>query len=95
VARRLGYRGGLKLIEPLFGIFRDSEIQEMSGYEAVVLWHEHLRGSPKALPTLLKYNEADVVNLKTIMEIAWERLQQKLEFAAGRMLPFSLVNSES
>ena len=92
VARRLGYRGGLKRIEPLFGIFRDSEIQEMSGYEAVVLWHEHLRGSPDALPRLLKYNEADVVNLKTIMEIAWERLQQELELAAGRTLPFDLVN---
>ena len=94
VARRLGYRGGLKRIEPLFGIFRDSEIQEMSGYEAVLLWHEHLGGSPDALPTLLKYNEADVVNLKTIMEIAWERLQQELELAAGRMLPFDLVNSK-
>ena len=94
VVRRLGYRGGLKRIEPLFGIFRDSEIQEMSGYEAVVLWHEHLRGSPAALPRLLKYNEADVVNLKTIMEIAWERLQQELELAAGCMLPFDLVNGE-
>jgi hypothetical protein len=29
------------------------------------------------------------------MEIAWERLQQKLEFAAGRMLPFNLVNGKS
>jgi len=35
-----------------------------------------------------------VVNLKTIMEIAWERLQQELELAAGRMLPFDLVNGE-
>jgi uncharacterized protein YprB with RNaseH-like and TPR domain len=94
VARRLGYRGGLKRIEPLFGIFRDSEIREMSGYAAVVLWHEHLRGSPDALPTLLKYNEADVVNLKTIMETAWERLQQELENKAGRLLPFDLVNRE-
>jgi uncharacterized protein YprB with RNaseH-like and TPR domain len=94
VARRLGYRGGLKRIEPLFGIFRDSEIQEMSGYEAVVLWHEHLAGSPDALPTLLKYNEADVVNLKTIMEIAWEQLQQELENEVGRLLPFNLVNGE-
>lgn len=90
VARRLGYRGGLKRIEPLFGIFRDSEIQEMSGYAAVVLWHEHLRGSPDALPRLLTYNEADVVNLKTIMESAWERLQQELENEVGRLLPFNL-----
>jgi uncharacterized protein YprB with RNaseH-like and TPR domain len=66
----------------------------MSGYEAVVLWHEHLGGSPEALPRLLKYNEADVVKLKTIMEIAWERLQQELELAAGCLLPFNLVNGE-
>ena len=94
VVRRLGYRGGLKSIEPLFGICRSEEIHEMSGYEAVVLWHEHLRGSPDALPRLLKYNEADVVNLKTIMDTAWERLQRELENEAGRLLPFNLVNSE-
>jgi uncharacterized protein YprB with RNaseH-like and TPR domain len=94
VVRRLGYRGGLKRIEPMFGICRDHDIQEMSGYEAVVLWHEHLCGNPEALPRLLKYNEADVVNLKTIMDIAWERLQRELELAAGRLLPFDLVRGE-
>ncbi len=95
VARRLGCRGGLKRIEPLFGIFRDPEIQEMSGYEAVILWQHHLQGDPDALPRLLLYNEADVVNLKIIMDIAWERLQQELELATGLLLPFSLVNGES
>ncbi len=94
VARRLGYRGGLKSIEPLFGICRTSEIQEMSGYEAVILWHEYLQGNQDALQRLLLYNEADVVNLKTIMEIAWERLQRELENEAGRLLPFNLVNGE-
>jgi uncharacterized protein YprB with RNaseH-like and TPR domain len=89
--RRLGFRGGLKSIEPLFGISRNPDIQEMSGYEAVVLWHAHLQGKPEALPRLLKYNEADVVNLKTIMHIAWERLQRELELAVGRLLPFDLV----
>jgi uncharacterized protein YprB with RNaseH-like and TPR domain len=90
VVRRLGYRGGLKSIEPLFGIARDPQIQEMSGYEAVMLWQYHLRGDPEALPRLLLYNEADVVNLKTIMDIAWERLHRELELAVGRLLPFSL-----
>jgi len=94
VVRRLGYRGGLKSIEPLFGICRNPEIGEMGGYEAVLLWHEHVRGNPKALPRLLEYNEADVVNLKTIMDIAWERLQRELELAAGRLLPFDLVSGE-
>jgi uncharacterized protein YprB with RNaseH-like and TPR domain len=92
VVRRLGYRGGLKSIEPLFGIARSSEIQEMSGYEAVVLWHEYQRGNGHALQKLLLYNEADVVNLKIIMDTVWERLQRELELAAGRLLPFNLVN---
>ncbi|UCG11505.1 MAG: ribonuclease H-like domain-containing protein [Deltaproteobacteria bacterium] len=86
VVRRLGCRGGLKSIEPLFGIYRSPDIQEMSGYEAVILWHEYLRGDSDALTKLLLYNEADVVNLKTIMEIAWERLYRELELAAGRLL---------
>jgi uncharacterized protein YprB with RNaseH-like and TPR domain len=88
VVRRLGYRGGLKTIEPLFGICRKDDIHEMSGYEAVVLWHEYRQGDPNALQRLLLYNEADVVNLKTILEIACERLHRELEFATGRLLPF-------
>jgi uncharacterized protein YprB with RNaseH-like and TPR domain len=88
VVRRLGYRGGLKSIEPLFGIARTPDIQEMSGYEAVILWHEYRQGKAEALRKLLLYNEADVVNLKTIMDTAWERLVRELEFAAGRLLPF-------
>lgn len=90
VVRRLGYRGGLKSIEPLFGIARTPDIQEMSGYEAVILWHEYRHGNAEALQKLLLYNEADVVNLKTIMDAAWERLQRELEFEAGRLLPFNL-----
>lgn len=95
VTRRLGCRGGLKSIEPLFGIFRNPQIKEMSGYEAVILWQQHLLGNPDALPRLLLYNEADVVNLKIIMEIAWERLQQELELAVGQILPFDLLNGKS
>ena len=90
VVRRLGYRGGLKSIEPLFGIARNPHIREMSGYDAVRLWQQHLRGDPEALPRLVLYNEADVVNLKTIMDTAWERLHRELELAAGRLLPFNL-----
>ena len=88
VVRRLGYRGGLKSIEPLFGIARSAEIQEMSGFEAVVLWHEYQQGDGESLRKLLLYNEADVVNLKTILDAAWERLCRELELAAGRLLPF-------
>lgn len=86
VLRRLGLRGGLKRIEPLLGIARSPEIQEMGGYEAVLLWLQYCRGDLSALQRLLLYNQADVVNLKTIMELTWERLHRNLEFAAGRPL---------
>jgi uncharacterized protein YprB with RNaseH-like and TPR domain len=94
VVRRLGYRGGLKSIEPLFGIARSTEIREMSGYEAVVLWHEYQQGNGESLRKLLLYNEADVVNLKIILDTVWERLCRELETAAGRLLPFNPVNGE-
>ena len=94
VVRRLGYRGGLKSIEPLFGIARSAEIQEMSGFEAVVLWHQYQQGNGESLRKLLLYNEADVVNLKIIMDTAWERLCRELELAAGRLLPFNPVSGK-
>lgn len=92
VVRRLDYRGGLKSIEPFFDIARSPEIQAMSGYDAVVLWNEYQRGSGDALQKLLLYNEADVVNLKIILDAAWERLCRELELAAGRLLPFNPAN---
>lgn len=87
VLKRLGYRGGLKNIEPLLGITRAPEIQGMGGYDAVILWHRHLNGDPDALPQLLLYNRADVVNLKVLMERAWDELHRNLELAATRELP--------
>ena len=87
VLKRLGYRGGLKAIEPLLGITREPEIQGLGGYDAVILWHQHLNGDHDALTRLLLYNRADVVNLKVLMERAWEELHRNLELAATRELP--------
>jgi uncharacterized protein YprB with RNaseH-like and TPR domain len=86
VLRRLGLRGGLKRIESLLSLERAPEIQGLGGYEAVLLWQRHLEGDAGALPRLLLYNRADVVNLHTIMELAWERLYRDLELAARRPL---------
>jgi hypothetical protein len=87
VLQRLGIPGGLKRIEPLFGISRPGAIQDLGGYEAVLLWNQYLQGEVEALRRLLQYNQADVVNLKTIMELAWDRLHRQLELAAGCTLP--------
>ena len=77
VTRKLGMKGGLKEIETQLGIRRPSEIEEMTGYDATVLWAKYLRGDKKALSQLIQYNTEDVVHLKAIMEIAYDRLAKE------------------
>jgi uncharacterized protein YprB with RNaseH-like and TPR domain/predicted nuclease with RNAse H fold len=76
VARRLGMRGGLKSIETELGLSRAESVQDVTGYDATVLWAKHLRGERGALEQLIQYNTEDVVHLKAIMEIAYDRLTQ-------------------
>ena len=75
--RRVGLTGGLKEVERKLGMRRDASITEVDGFEAVRLWRRHERGDPAALPTLLRYNEADTHNLVEIARIVYERLCQK------------------
>lgn len=73
VAASLGYRGGLKKIEPQFGIERTAEIKAVNGYEAVALWKRFERGDERALKLLIDYNQADVEGLPHIMSGCWDR----------------------
>jgi uncharacterized protein YprB with RNaseH-like and TPR domain len=85
---KLGYSGGLKYIEPQFGIKRPRQIASMDGFEAVILWRRYRRGDKAALDRLIEYNEADVTNLKQIMEQCYERLAgQHAGFFAGKQRP--------
>lgn len=77
LTRRLGLTGGLKLVEDRLGIKRPSDIQRLSGYDATVLWSRHARGDKSALELLIKYNMQDVVSLKTILEIAYDKLKRR------------------
>ncbi len=77
VSRKLGMKGGLKEIESKLGIRRPSEIEDLTGHDATVLWAKHLRGDKHALAQLIQYNSEDVVHLKAIMEIAYDQLSQK------------------
>jgi uncharacterized protein YprB with RNaseH-like and TPR domain len=78
VLRALGYKGGLKHIEHELGISRDEEIRGIDGFEAVRLWHRYRRGDTSALELLKEYNEADIKNLKTLIEFAFPRLKEKI-----------------
>ena len=79
--RKLGMKGGLKSIEAALGLRRPSEIEDLTGYDATVLWAKYLRGDKHALQSLIQYNTEDVVHLKAIMEVAYDRLSmQTAEF---------------
>jgi uncharacterized protein YprB with RNaseH-like and TPR domain len=69
LARRLGYRGGLKALERDLGITRPSEVDGMSGADALTLWDAYRKtGNETHLKTLLAYNEEDIVNLQTVAD---------------------------
>lgn len=74
VTRKLGMKGGLKSIEAALGLKRAESVESLTGYDATVLWAKYLRGEKSALEQLIQYNTEDVVHLKAIMEIAYDRL---------------------
>ncbi|MBI5346930.1 MAG: ribonuclease H-like domain-containing protein [Chlamydiae bacterium] len=77
--KEIGFQGGLKSIEAQVGIERDSEVKGIDGFEAVNLWHRYRKGNEEALQKLLKYNEHDIVNLKTLLDY-YIRKKQELIF---------------
>jgi uncharacterized protein YprB with RNaseH-like and TPR domain/predicted nuclease with RNAse H fold len=77
VSRKLGYKGGLKELERNLGINRDEGVADIGGYDATVLWAKYLRGDRSALDRLIEYNTADVVHLKAIMEICYDKLSHR------------------
>jgi uncharacterized protein YprB with RNaseH-like and TPR domain/predicted nuclease with RNAse H fold len=74
VTRKLGMKGGLKSVEVQFGLKRANAVKNFTGYDATVLWAKHLRGEKVALEQLIQYNTEDVVHLKAIMEMTYDRL---------------------
>ena len=47
---------------------RSEDMVEITGFDAVRLWHECERGSDDALELLLKCERGDVANLERIIE---------------------------
>ncbi len=79
LGRRVGLRGGLKVVESTLGLERPEDIKDMTGYDAVVLWSMYERGFDDALRILREYNQADVINLKTVAREIYRRLKQATE----------------
>ena len=73
--RKVGIKGGLKRIEKSFGISRSSEVDGLTGFDAVRLWRLAQRGDDSARELLIDYNKADCVNLEPLAEEAYGRLR--------------------
>ena len=82
---RLGVKGGLKGAERQLGLARPDEIQGVDGYTAVLLWRAHRAGAPNALETLLRYCLEDVVNLKPLLAVVYNRLTADLPIEVPRI----------
>ena len=68
ICRKRGLRGGLKRVEVLLGISRESGIAD--GRMAPRLWQRWENdGDEEALRVLLQYNKEDCVNLEVLEEI--------------------------
>jgi uncharacterized protein YprB with RNaseH-like and TPR domain len=76
--RKLGYAGGLKAIEAQFGLEREGALEGVSGVMAILLWREYKAGNKRALDTLIRYNMEDVVNLRYLIEVAYNQAVAKL-----------------
>ncbi len=77
VLARLGFKGGLKKIEPQFGLARPPDLAGLDGYDAVLLWERSRRGNRAARDLLLRYNQEDVINLESLMEQAYHLACQR------------------
>lgn len=83
----LGFKGGLKRCEAAFGIDR-GDLKGLDGFFAPLLFQEYERNrNPKALETLLAYNIEDVVNLETLMVLAYNRNIERTPFLHTHALP--------
>jgi uncharacterized protein YprB with RNaseH-like and TPR domain len=78
--RQLDLTGGLKRIERAVGIDRDRP--DLSGRDAVRLWHQYERGDDESLRTLVSYNRSDTVNLQSLMDLVAGRLHDEVFVAA-------------
>jgi len=77
LARRLGYTGGLKILEQQLGITRPKDVEGMSGEDALHLWDLYqASGEQEYLQRLLAYNEEDIVNLQRVARLLVEQARR-------------------
>ena len=91
VLSSFGFRGGLKGCERAAGIDRGT-LSGLDGYDAVLLWYDYeYNGNEKALETLLAYNGQDIVNLETLLILAYNENLRLTPFVTTNRIPEPLI----
>ncbi|MFH1394048.1 MAG: ribonuclease H-like domain-containing protein [Candidatus Micrarchaeota archaeon] len=81
VLSSLNIRGGLKNIERQFGLEREGDLRGLTGYDAVLLWQRYKKRNDKAaLDKLVRYNAADISNLKMLLDWAYKEKRKETGF---------------
>ena len=69
--RRIGYTGGLTIIEQTIWIKRSEDTTGITGFDAVRFWHKYDHGNTDTL------EQEDIVNLETISELTHPEFVKK------------------
>ena len=85
VFQKLRSPGGLKKVEPRYGLFRPPHLAQLSGLDARWLWEAQRRGDPAALRRLVEYNLYDVFHLKPLAEHGYNALLKRSGMPAAEV----------
>ncbi len=89
LCRRLRLPGGLKGIEDELGFSRPAHLRGVDGWDAILLWRAYrLKGNLEALRFLVEYNLYDSVNLKSLLDVAYNRAVEDLACDVPRRTVF-------
>jgi uncharacterized protein YprB with RNaseH-like and TPR domain len=74
VFRKLRIEAGLKALEDRFRMGRPPHLRGVNGWDAVLLWRAYEQsGEIEALRFLVEYNLYDAINLRTLLELGYNR----------------------
>jgi uncharacterized protein len=89
LCRRVGLRGGLKEIEEQLGLSRPPHLKGVNGWDAILLWRAFVEQTEiEALRFLVEYNLYDAINLRSLLELFYNRSVEALSCAAPRLAVF-------
>ncbi len=89
ICHRLGWRGGLKKLEDELGFSRPRHLLGVDGMDAVLLWRAYRASADlEALRFLVEYNLYDAIQLRTLLERAFNHAVESSGWPDSRLPVF-------